>query len=541
MKVMKKISALVIAMVMVLALALPAMAANGTIKTTDTSVHTYEIYQIFKGDADGNGGLTSLVYGENTKDRTKGAVVSQADITALNAIQDAGSTQALDQTDIASIAPYVDLASTPVAFVGKGYEASTTLPQGYYLIKDKDGTLDGTDEQYTLYIMQVLDKEITITPKAGTTTSVKKLDDVNDSTGVAENIQDSADYDIGDYVPYHLTAHMAQNVSAYKKYHLTFIDTLEAGKFDAITTPVIKVDGVALDAVTGFNASANYSVEPTAAGFTVTVTFTPIEGSTLLPATLDGKDVTIDFTAQLGEGANIGVEGNVNTLQLKYSNNPNSADDSEEGENGEDTVIVFTYELDVNKTDEAGVALKGATFALYKKYNTVPEGKTAATSPIKYDSDKQEYTIPEGTNYVLVGTISGTDKSLFEFKGIDDGEYLLVETVAPTNYNAIAPQAFTVTATHTSEADINKETKKDGSGNWILTDITGTAVEGFSITLPSLTKDEKLAGVQTTIENNSGATLPSTGGIGTTIFYVIGGVLVVLAGIVLVTRRKSAE
>ena len=86
-------------------------------------------------------------------------------------------------------------------------------------------------EQYTLYLIQVLDGDLTITPKSSTTTSDKKIKDINDSTETAVGTaQDSADYDIGDDVPYVLTANLAETVCAYKKYHISFKDILETGK-----------------------------------------------------------------------------------------------------------------------------------------------------------------------------------------------------------------------------------------------------------------------------------------------------------------------
>ncbi|MBQ6609760.1 MAG: LPXTG cell wall anchor domain-containing protein [Oscillospiraceae bacterium] len=517
-------------------------AATATPKThtitNSTAGHTYEVYQIFRGDYDAETDqLQNLVYGTNAKGED-GKPVSIEDIQKLADYVDAGSTNALDQKDIAFVEQFVTL-SNPVATLETG--DTETVAEGYYLIKDVDNSLDGTNEQYTLYLINVLKDNITITPKTSTTTHDKKVDDKNDSNTNEDGTtwQDSADYDIGDYVPYQLTAHMASNVNAFKKYHLTFTDTLEAGCFDAITTPVIKVNGVEISEVTGFNATVDYTTAATKTGFAVTITFTPIAPATLLPAELNGKDVTIDFSAQLGTGANIGQVGNVNTSTLKYSNNPNSSDDHEEGETPEDTVIVFTYDLVVNKQDQDKKPLTGATFSLYKKYVTVPTDKTEATE-IKYDSDKKTYEIPTDTHYVKVGTIAGTAASEFTFSGIDDGEYLLVEDVAPTGYNAIAPQTFTVTATHTTTAEVDKATKKDANGAYVLTSVSGA---GNSITLAQHTKaaDNTIDGVSTDIINQSGTQLPSTGGIGTTIFYVVGGVLVLAAIILLVTKKRMSE
>ena len=546
MKHIKKLVALMLALTLAMAMGMtvfaePAAATTHKI-TSNSTTHSYEIYQIFTGTVS-DGKLTSLKYGENTKTAAnKGKAVSAEDMTKLSAYTDAGTTQALDQSDIAFVSQFVDLEGAAFKTIAKDADPKyVEVEEGYYLIKDVDGSLDGTNEQYTLYLINVLKEDITITPKTGTTTSQKKVDDINDSTDEAGNLQDSADYDIGDWVPYHLKATIANNVSAYKKYHLTFTDTLESGKFDGIETPVIKVDGTAIEAINSdaYTVSADYTTAATKDGFVVTVTFEPKGTATLLPDALAGKDVTIDFKAQLGTGAIIGNPGNVNTLQLKYSNNPNSTDDSDEGESPEDTVVVFTYDLVVNKQDEDKAALNGATFALYKKYTDAQlaaTGKTKVTE-IKYDNNNKSYTIPANTNYVKVGNdIDGTSASTFTFSGIDDGEYLLVEVKAPNGYNCLEPKTFSVIGTHAATADaLDKTTKKD-NGNDVLTAVSGTG----QITLAQHTRatDKTIDGVSTDVINQSGATLPTTGGIGTTIFYIVGAILVLGAGILLVTRRR---
>lgn len=521
MKKFKKMMALAIAMVMVLSMSISVFAANHEISTTNTK-HTYEIYQIFTGTVD-NGKLTSLKYGQNTKGRTIGDPVSQGDVETLNGIADAGNTAALDQADIAAIIPFVDITGNPIAEVGKDKEASASVPEGYYLIKDKDNSLSDP-EQYTLYLIQVLDDDLAITPKSSTTTSDKKIKDINDSTDTAVGgVQDSADYDIGDDVPYVLTANLAGNVSAYKKYHITFKDTLEAGKLKNNKDYVVKINGTATTEYTVLSDSNN--------GFELKLEWG--DGENVIGTTpgLDNAVVTVEFTAELLEGATIGQVGNINTSKLEYSNNPNDADGGVVGETPEDTVIVFTYKLIVDKTDDAGEPLTGATFSLYKKYKTAPTGGTACT--------ETGYT-----DYYKVDTIAGTALSKFEFKGIDDGDYVLIEDVAPKNYNKLAPQAFTVTATHTATADINKDTHKDTSGIYVLTSISGSAADGAVITLAEHTTGEGDAavkdGVDTTVINKSGAVLPETGGIGTTIFYIIGAILVIGAGVVLVTRRRMS-
>ena len=513
MKHIKKLASLLLAVVMILALATTAFATDHSI-STDSTTHTYEIYQIFRGTVS-DGQLTSLVYGKNAKTGTEGSHVSATDIAALGNISDAGNTGAADQADIAAITPFVNLNSTPIATIGKGHDSSASLPEGYYLIKDKDNSLSGT-EQYTLYLVKLLNDNLTIAPKAGTTTSEKKVDDVNDSdtTATADNgkNQDSADYDIGDNVPFHLTAHLAGNVSSYKKYHLTFTDTLESGKFDAISALSYTIAGASvssfpyIDPTNGFKVTQTINTQPTKDGFKITLTFEPTGSNTTLPAYLDSKDVKIDFTARLGAGANIGNQGNTNTLSLKYSNNPNSSADSDEGTAPDDTVIVFTYKVVVNKVDANSQPLGGADFTLYKKI----------------DGSWVEVTGKKTTN-------ADTDvpATTFTFTGLDDGEYKLVESKVPDNYNKADDIEFKIVANHVTPTDVTDRTM-------VLTSLSGNVTSGSVTFTPSLADGS----LTTSVVNQSGATLPAAGGIGTTIFYVTGAVLALGAGILLITKRR---
>ena len=554
-KTFKKMLSLVIALAMVMAMGLTAFAAEGdiTIKfPTDAKYasHQYEVYQIFTGEVGEDGKtLKNLKYGENTKTATnKGKAVTAEDLATLTAI-----TTTNEQERIAAITPFAEL-SNPVATLtieNSTYEG----PAGYYLIKDKDGsqtgkTADNDEKSYTLYILKVAGN-VTIEPKASVPSVEKKVDDINDSTGEAEASQDSADYEIGDWVPFHLKATVASNVDDYKKYHLTFVDTLEAGKFDAVQNVVIKVDDTEITGTfDGFNVARTDDAAPSASGFEIKLTFTPKgEGAVTLPAALANKNVTIDFEAKLGAGATIGQVGNVNTVKLKFSNNPNSTDDSEEAETPEDTVIVFTYKTIVDKVDPDGRSLKGAAFKLYKKYTAdqlTKTGKTAADVKDHEGKAIAKYANTGKYSYVEVtGTTITDDTTSFEFDGLDDGDYVLVETTVPANYNAIDPIEFTVTGTHTKTADaLDKTSHKDGEA-YVLTGLTVSnkdltaSVAGSEIDKKDSTKHTAVSGeIYGEIINESGAQLPETGGMGTTLFYVFGAILVLGGGVVLISRRR---
>ena len=531
MKKFRKIMALVIAMVMMLSMSMAVFAApeNKKLTVPNETGHTYEVFQIFTGDlADGK--LSNVTWGANGKST---GLVAQTVLDALAAIE----TSTADPAKVDAILSALGMAKTDLVDANafkKDVAAGTELavPTGYYIVKDKDGSQAKEDGKYSLLMIDVVG-DVELSAKMDTPEVFKKVTDVNDSTAAVEADQDSADYDIGDPVPFKLTATLAQNVSSYKKYHITFVDTLESGKFSAISALTIKVDGTPVADVRGYNASiTGYAgdVAPTVAGFTQTIEFTPATGETFLPASLNGKTVTIEFTATLGTGATIGMPGNENKVKLEYSNNPNDDQGGEEGTTPEDKVKVFTYKLTVNKVEPDGSGTKaktGANFTLYKEVPTAAEGETQTGtlgSAIKanFDSSVKATALADAKYYVEVGQKTGdATGSTFSFNGVDDGNYVLVETTIPAGYNGWEAVAFEISAKHDKEADTPTLTELKG-GDLVTGDFKGTGI------------------ITTDIENKQGSVLPSTGGIGTTIFYIVGAILVLGAGIVLVTRRRMS-
>ena len=127
----------------------------------------------------------------------------------------------------------------------------------------------------------------------------------------------------------------------------------------------------------------------------------------------------------------------------------------------------------------------------------------------------------------LVAVVKNTEGTTFTFKGLDDGDYILTETKTPATYNTIEPITFTVTADH--KITWNSEARTD-----ILTGLTGSTADGKVTFTANANKSE----LTTNVVNQSGATLPGTGGIGTTIFYVIGGLLMAAAAVLLITKKR---
>ncbi len=520
---MKKFWAILLAMMLVLSMVTVAGAegsdAEGTTPTTDAATatitapdngHTYEILQIFKGDLHGKV-LSNLVWGKNGKG-TEGEAVPETNINDLKAkVGDTAVREYIVNNLLNSETPFATIGK-----VGEEFVASQVVPTGYYMIRDKAETLTGKDDSYTLYIVKITG-DVTITPKADKPSLTKQIKDKNDTTGETSDWQDSADYDIGDAVPYRLTATVAENFASYKgAYKLVFYDKMETGlTFNANSVKVL-VNTTEVDA-------KYYTVDVAADQHSFTVTIDDLkkleygENNTKVEF---GDKIYVEFTATLNENANIGAKGNLNTAYLEFANNPNS-EQPEMGKTPDDTVIAFTYQVVINKVKEDGESLTGADFKLEKKIG-------------KANGEAEWVEVDRKT-----GTTAG---SVFTFKGLDDGTYRLTETAVPGGYNKMADVIFIVTANHTVVVD----SLNDSTRYTVLTSLNGTAENGV-ITLTEQKKAETIndqeteiiEGLTTQVVNKSGATLPETGGIGTTIFYVLGGMMFVGAALILIVRRKA--
>jgi fimbrial isopeptide formation D2 family protein len=210
---MKKILSLVLALAMILMVG--AAFADHTISVEADSTRTYAVYQIFTGTVE-NGKLNNIQYGQNST-RTPGEFLSQEDNATLRALTD-NTGSAGDKTDIDNLASFVNLNSTPYRNVSDGSPAS--VPAGYYLIKETT-VLQG-EETATLYLMSVINENITIHPKVGTPGSDKEIGAVDSNVRVG-------DYNIGDTIPYTLSAVLPENYAAYKEYFFKFVDDMAPG------------------------------------------------------------------------------------------------------------------------------------------------------------------------------------------------------------------------------------------------------------------------------------------------------------------------
>ena len=310
---------------------------------------------------------------------------------------------------------------------------------------------------------------------------------------------------------------------------------------------------------------------------------------------LIGKTVTIKYTGVVNDDAEYKAAENENEVTFTYSNDPNHdyngdnpgpGDDDVTGTTPESNTRTYTTSIKILKVDENGEPLKGAEFTLTGdnlnrtvvtgtkfvpstytlpdngeafeqassvnvKYWKLKDGSYTATDPATVQN-KTQYDSPETFYYKVIYTfdelapgettsplvVTTDDNGVAEFVGLNAGTYTLEETHSPEGYNKLDG-----TSTITIEwEDPTAVDKTELSGDALAAAEAKIAQGGFTLTATSIA--EALAWNATdkqyevTIENMSGSVLPSTGGIGTTIFYVVGAILVIGAGVVLITRRR---
>lgn len=493
MKHMKKLAAVLVSVLMSFAM-MTTVFAKDSYKLTltgTTTGHTYEAYQIFTGDLSTNDGgakvLSNVKWGTGV---TYTGTESAADVAKALGDNTMSLAQLEEKLTLTKAVQTVTSSKDSTVIDG--------LAAGYYLVKDQDGTQANKSDAYTKFIVQIVgNTEAAI--KSDVPTVVKKVMDTNDSEGTTSDWQDSADYDIGDLVPYQITGTMPDNIDDYTTYKYVFTDTMSKGltyNSDNSKKTEIKIGDTVV------TSSFKKSVTTNDDGSTV-VTWTCDNLKGIKGVTLDANTkVVVTYTATLNENAVIGAAGNPNTVNLTYSNNPNNGGEGETGKTPDDKNIVFTYKTVVNKVDQDNKSLKGAGFTLEKK---------------EKNSD--------GTDtYKLVNSFTAGKDTTFTFTGLDDGDYRLSETETPAGYNTISPIEFTISAKHDTASDDPK-----------LTELSGNAKTG----VVTFTPDTAAGSLTTDVVNKKGATLPSTGGIGTTMFYVAGGLMVVVAGVLLAAKKKA--
>ena len=500
MKYMKKFMALIATLTLALAMAVPAFAEAATTTYTITiknGTGTYKAYQIFKGDLY-NDTLSNIEWGDNVTDEGRTKFGNAADKAKRI------TTEADAKAFAVEVAKYL---TDPAA--GTGTDSITGLAAGYYLIKN---TSVGEGEVYTDYILQVV-KNVEVNPKSGKPTLDKQIrHNDNGEWGVV------GDNQIGDTVEFR-TLTTVPIVSGYTEYTYVIHDEMSAGltsnvrSNDDVTIKVNDEDAKVLDKI-----YYTVTVDPENANkFTVTVD--------VLNAIKDGKMAEEDtlytyYTGILNENAAVYDVGKQNNkAYLEYSNNPH--DNTAKNETPKKVVYDWTFKMEVDKVDgESKTPLSDAKFVLSKNGNcslgTIGDDGTPSTTTDLInliENNDGSYTVaPAGYNGPVVKVMTAGKITI---KGLDDATvYYLYETKAPAGYNRLTDAVkFKITATYNETGD-----------------------HYTSVTAAVNDVDQSSVSVQ--VANNKGSTLPSTGGIGTTLFYVIGGGLMAVAAVLLVTKKR---
>ena len=548
MKLVKKMMALLLSVVMMLTMCTVVFADDANTKTLTIKTvagHTYKVYQLLTGTAEKENGSWTL------QNVAVGSSVNDTNITADNIIAALKDKSGAELGNAAY--EYVNGGTAVQEILGSGVDMSVEVAQGYYVITDELAT--GGTGSISRYMVIIAGENQTVTPKTETPDIDKKIIDTDKNKTIDGDYKKTDTAAIGDTIEYEVTGKVP-NYEGYKYYYYVLDDTLSKGLTLDENSFVVTVGRKTLTKGTDYYVYVTKNENGTTS---FKLAFKNIEEYTV------GDAISVRYNAEVNENAEIGTTPNTNTVKLIFSNNPNQSDRGDDGPDKpgipSSTVptgktpdrVTKTYvtELKVIKVDGDGNKLTGAEFTLTGtnltkiKFTTgasyvgaengtfwrLKDGTYTTDDPntdgidqTKYEDVNKKY---KTETVVTAETVSGENKSVIafvdengviQFTGLDAGDYTLTETKTPKDYNTIEPIKFTIKAI------------QDGA----------TTTEGGNIAWSSTNKDVNLnAGTfEITVKNFKGTVLPSTGGIGTTIFYIAGAILIIGAGTLLIVKKR---
>ena len=499
MKTLKRLLSVFAVVAMLLTMSLNVNAATVVVEGPD---HEYYAYQVLSGtQAPNDSSLGSPVWGSGINSATFLTEIQKID----------GFADVTDEASfVAKLSTYADDSDVAKAVAKAAYAAKNdtkkpltagenTIDAGYYLIVDETTISDETDENpadaKNAALLQITNKgEFKIGAKQSVPSVDKWVKNGNEwkkyeDTGISSTVTMKVEATI-------------PSMEFYTTYPITFTDDADDG-FAGFDVTSVKLVGTTADAAKTPNTEKTitdgYSIDNIVGDPDFKLTVADVKASAVAQG-LDPKEtvkVVVEYTCTLDTDAVIGKPGNVNKVNLTYNANPNG---DEETTTKDKEVTVYTFQLEGTKVDgvDNNIKLKDAEFKL----------QNADGLYYKKDVKGNVSWVAEADADVVTSAADGK----FGFTGLDAGTYTLVEVTPPAGYNVIAPTTVKIEATY-------KNNKLD-----------------------TLTPNGKISAGKASInvENNKGTTLPETGGMGTTLFYVIGAALVLGAGVVLVSKKRMA-
>lgn len=598
-KTLKKFLAIVVAALMVFISAIPAMAEETTYKIEITNATNlpamktgqFEAYQIFSGEIDtASNQLINVEWNDDVIDSENLIKDLKAETTAPinNAFKDVKTAADVayileknnDTDNHKFLQKFAELVkknikeNAPKATSSANDEGTISTIKvsapGYYFIDEVDiPTVEGSNNVQSEFILQVLGRDTTVAIKADIPTVDKKIVDGEDKVK-------GTTAEIGETITFELTGTFPADLSSYDTYKYIFHDKMSAALTDATAKSIVIYNEDRTTAKLTIIDENDLGKYFKADGTDITVTFADLK--TLL-STLEATDkVVVTYTAKvqsanlkLGAGTDA-TDRNYNQVYIEYSNNPNAsgAGDNSTGTTTTDTVYVYSFGVDITKVGNDADhknGLEGAGFVLknndsdaddygkYAKFTKNSSGEYIFDVWVSSYEDAKEHEDNELSGDLLEGKDGILDACLvtsdangkIKIRGIDAGAYTLIETVVPNHYLKAADVTIKIDATIDANGALTSVLFNDGNGNVEYKDFT--AEEGYD-QLGEESDEKKVADSKTatfksgiysmTIEDKRIPYLPKTGGMGTTIFYIAGGLLIVgAAGYLIISSRKK--
>ena len=547
MKTMKKFGALFLAIVMAMALAVPAMAVENE--------KTIKVEGLQAGDAVK---YVQVIEWNNTTGWVKTTAFANLSNDVFNAVVGSTTTpgKITDASATAIAAIGADMTDGGSVATGATSWTKDNLAPGLYMVQPVATSAD------------VIYNPVFVAIQADGTGSVVDVTNLNyDNNGTAKKSDVTVDKktkstgdtewaeatteDVGDIIDFKVETTVPAYLENYTNPVFTVSDALTDGLTYAVgdegayTTLTVKVGDTELTKDTDYTITALDATH-----WTISFTKDYLQGRTA--ATV----VTITYQAMITDAAkNVNPESN--TVTIDYSRNPSDATDHG---TKTDKTTHYTFDIDAKlQGDENYTTSELIKVAQDSEGNPITEEKTYSNTTTHHPLDGAVFTLykSDGTTpytnseYPNGVTVTSANGGLLEIKGLDEGTYVLKETTPASGYMLMTDYLeFTITATYkTVEAtDTCNAYQELDTYSVAVThvaangDRTAGATSTYTLDNGTITKTGGVAGdASNEIVNVKGQSLPSTGGIGTKIFYTMGAVLVVGAGVVLVSRKRAGE